>query len=482
MSMNVPRIFVASEFYRELECALPGKVLAPNSVGYETQQASYYSAEQSALLPFCRVAPTETKDVAETVRALTARGISFAVRSGGHMAWKGASNIGPEGVTIDLQHLNHVVLSEDKKTVSVGPGCTWHDVYTVLQPHGLAVVGGRSSGVGVGGFLMGGGISFLSLQHGLGSDNVVNYEAVLADGSVVNANMGTNSDLHWALKLGSTNFAIVTRFDLVTFPLAEMWGGGQIYDISMAELLVDNLESVTRKLVEDPTVMTAVCLAYVSAQSQYAIWVPTICLKPIAFPPILSKLKNLNPIMNTLRCTNLINLTDEVHTTAPRTPGGRVIWFTLTLKLDSQLPLELFEAGKELFEPFLKLAGFEWSIIVQPLNVGIIEASQSKSGGNPFGLITEDGDRLLFLGSVSWSNSADDGICAAKVTEYLRLTESIARSRNLLDKFLYMNYANGGQKVYEGIGNDNYNRMKAIQKVYDPDSLFHCCWKGGFKL
>lgn len=42
-------------------------------------------------------------------------------------------------------------------------------------------------------------------------DQVVNYEVVLADGSIVEANATTNSDLFRALKGGSNNFGIVSR-------------------------------------------------------------------------------------------------------------------------------------------------------------------------------------------------------------------------------------------------------------------------------
>ena len=60
--------------------------------------------------------------------------------------------------------------------------------------------------VGVGGLLLGGGVSFLSAQFGFACDNVLNYEVVLADGSIVNANATSNTDLFWALKGGGNQF------------------------------------------------------------------------------------------------------------------------------------------------------------------------------------------------------------------------------------------------------------------------------------
>lgn len=54
--------------------------------------------------------------------------------------------------------------------------------------------------------LLGGGLSFLSAQFGLACDNVVNYEVVLANASIVNANADSNTALFWALKGGGNQF------------------------------------------------------------------------------------------------------------------------------------------------------------------------------------------------------------------------------------------------------------------------------------
>jgi FAD/FMN-containing dehydrogenase len=69
------------------------------------------------------------------------------------MAWEGASNIGPSGFAVDLSELDNVQISSGHDVVSVAGGTTWTDVYNVLSPYNLTVVGGRSAGVGVGGFL-----------------------------------------------------------------------------------------------------------------------------------------------------------------------------------------------------------------------------------------------------------------------------------------------------------------------------------------
>jgi hypothetical protein len=132
---------------------------------------------------------------------------------------------------ISLSKLNSREFKEDQSIASIGPGQVWRDVYHWLSKYGLAVNGGRYPTVGVGGLLVGGGISYFSSKHGWGCDTVVAYEVVLADGSIVEATAdGEHDDLFWALRGGHNNFGIVTRFDLKTFPMSSAYVGGTIWD------------------------------------------------------------------------------------------------------------------------------------------------------------------------------------------------------------------------------------------------------------
>lgn len=56
----------------------------------------------------------------------------------------GASSI-DGGITVSLEHFQQVVVSGDRKTVEVGPGLRWVDVYMAVEKHGLSVAGGRVS-------------------------------------------------------------------------------------------------------------------------------------------------------------------------------------------------------------------------------------------------------------------------------------------------------------------------------------------------
>ena len=80
-----------------------------------------------------------------------------------------AANINSTGVQISSTNLNTLKLSDDRKTMSIGPGPRWGDVFEFLDGTNLTVVGGRLAPVGVPGLLLGGGISYFSNAHGLSS-------------------------------------------------------------------------------------------------------------------------------------------------------------------------------------------------------------------------------------------------------------------------------------------------------------------------
>ncbi|KAG8838681.1 hypothetical protein FRB91_007471 [Serendipita sp. 411] len=105
------------------------------------------------------------------------------------------------------------------KTLSVGSGCLWDQVYREILTQKRYVIGGSArEGVGVAGWLLGGGYSLYSNQYGLGIDNIVEFEVVLPNGDIVRAKSTERySDLFEALKGGGNNFGIVTEFVLKTY-------------------------------------------------------------------------------------------------------------------------------------------------------------------------------------------------------------------------------------------------------------------------
>ena len=180
--------------------------------------------------------------------------------------------------------MNQVTLSADGKTADIGPGNRWSDVAMALQPTGKIVVGGRLGGVGVGGYLLGGGLSFLSSQHGLACDTIVDYTVVIANGTIVHANYQTNQDLFFALRGGGNSFGLVTNFKMKAFPIApQVWGGTRIYS-------ADKIPAVFNASVD----VSSPCLpSEILAKLPYSSHKSSTILKPQSLQLLLPQLPPL---------------------------------------------------------------------------------------------------------------------------------------------------------------------------------------------
>jgi hypothetical protein len=56
-----------------------------------------------------------------------------------------------------MYRFNEVIYNLVSQTADIDASLVWDDVYAVLEPHGVNVVGGRTTGVGVARFTLGGG-------------------------------------------------------------------------------------------------------------------------------------------------------------------------------------------------------------------------------------------------------------------------------------------------------------------------------------
>ena len=123
-------------------------------------------------------------------------------------------------------------------TVRAGGGCTWGDVDHATHPFGMATPSGFISTTGVGGLTLGGGIGYLTRQHGLTIDNLLAADLVLADGRFVTASREENPDLFWALRGGGGNFGVVTSFLFHLHPVSMVFAGPTLWPIEQgAEIL-----------------------------------------------------------------------------------------------------------------------------------------------------------------------------------------------------------------------------------------------------
>ncbi|KAF0425632.1 FAD-binding domain-containing protein [Gigaspora margarita] len=150
--------------------------------------------------PVAFVHPINKIDVSKAIICGANHIFPVIARSGGHSFE--SYSIGDKNCTlvVDLINFNKISINKADKTAWAG----------------FAFPSGSCPSVGAGGVILGGGEGLLIRKFGMSSDNLVDAQIVLADGTIVeNANATKYADLFWALKgAGNAGYGIVTSLTL----------------------------------------------------------------------------------------------------------------------------------------------------------------------------------------------------------------------------------------------------------------------------
>ncbi|USP81513.1 hypothetical protein yc1106_08787 [Curvularia clavata] len=498
----------ARQLRNRLVATIPHIVITPDSPEeFLTSTNAYWDRKACEAQPSCVVRPRNVWELVQAVKILRQEfdrriqqsGESkedlepvFAVRGGGHSAVEGASSIAG-GVLIDLSLFKQVVLAEDKKSTVIGAGCRWIDVYSTLEKDGVAVVGGRNSAVGVAGLALGGGLSFFSPQHGFVCSNIIEYEIVLADGSVVTASEQNNPDLWRALKGGGNNFGIVTRFTARTFPCTHIWSGFVYYLGWQAPKILSAFHSVVARPGSsgldpqfDPQgAGPLACFTYLQALGIQVVAVNIVQTSPDVtnskWPAnwLNSSFKNIWRVWSTCKVRTLSDATDELNAVNP--PQRRQEFATTTVKNDKDTLFAAHIAYRDAIKKIKRhnIKGMSWTLVVQPL----LPCWMRRGDANPMGLDEGDDEPLVVVSfTVNWALNKDDEVVRDITREAIEQIDAFAREKGTMHRYRYLNYCAKWQKPFGGYGQENFNFLRRVSREVDPEGLFQRGCNGGFKL
>ncbi|MCJ1282285.1 hypothetical protein MMC26_001608 [Xylographa opegraphella] len=493
-------------FSKSLETALPDSVIYPhNAAAFKQSMNSYWAQQECEVVPACVVRPRDIQQLCTAVAILKreyderekeagkgkAKGL-FAVRSGGHSPVPGAASI-KGGVVIDLSLFCAVAPSEDGSSVVIGAGAKWMDVSKVLDEKGLVVVGGRNSSVGVGGLTLGGGLSFFSSRYGLVCSNVISYEVVLASGSIATVSAATNPDLWRALKGGSNNFGIVTRFTARSFPSTKIWSGFLYMPASQtAKVLAAFHGFVNRAISDDPDIAydsnaagPIACFSYIHKLGLQAIAVNLVytklpenekkwptCWKNSAFG-------SLWRLWSTCKARTLTSATDEMNALNP--PGRRQVFATTTIKNDPATLAATHAAYSDAIASMrhVNIKDLVWTLVLQPL----LPEWVRKGDANPLGLLDSNSEPLVVVSfTVNWAEQRNDEFVKATTRRAVEQIDVFATANQTGHRYRYLNYCAEWQRPFRGYGLGNWQFLKSVSRKYDPEGLFQRGCAGGFKL
>ena len=106
----------------------------------------------------------------------------------------------------------------------------------------------------------------------------------------------------------------------------------------------------------------------------------------------------------------------------------------------------------------------------------------ANNGGNPLGLIPDDGPLTLILLDAKSSDPKDAEAIDTAGSNTLAKIKTGAVSKGLQSDFLYMKYASQYQHVIASYGTANKQRLIQIADEYDPAGMFQNLSPGYFKL
>jgi len=189
-----------------------------------------------AARPAAVLLAADEADVAAGVRLARAEGLQVAVRSGGH-SWA-AWSVRDETLLIDLGAFTGMSYDDDTGIVTVGPAVRGGlDLDPFLAARDRFFAGGHCPTVGLGGFLLQGGMGWNCRGWGWAAESIVAIRVVTADGEITWCDSHANADLFWAARgSGPGFFGVVTAFRLRTRPrFRELTQTTYVYPAELAE-------------------------------------------------------------------------------------------------------------------------------------------------------------------------------------------------------------------------------------------------------
>jgi hypothetical protein len=391
--------------------------------------------------PACVFFPSTADEVSYAVRQLNKYpDTQFALKSGGHNLNIGMSSTNG-GVLISFnEKLSSVTRSAGGESFEVGPGARWGDVYEVAARTNQVVVGGRLGDIGVAGLTLGGGLSFYSAQYvgdllrmsstaalteqGLACDNVLNFQVVLGNGTIVDANRTSHSDLWWALRGGGNRFGIITKFTLQARDLGDngqVWGGIRSYSADKRQEVFKALSTFIRHY---PDAKAAVIPIFAFGSPDAIGLNPTVLFfYDGSAPPsnAFSGLEDVEPILDTTATTTYVNLTNQAGdvTAYGLSVSARVNTFP---SMEPEKASRLLEAHFQLYQSQIRNISsrnidIQMGVFtLQPLSVRVARASTDQ-GGNALGLDPANGDRIWVENNLFWINPVCNDACPAYLRE-----------------------------------------------------------------
>ncbi|HXT21358.1 MAG TPA: FAD-binding oxidoreductase [Thermoanaerobaculia bacterium] len=456
--MTTPPSPSTSDF-APLAASLQGPLLLLGDAAYDEARTVWNAMIDRRPAAIAR--PAGVDDVRACVRFAGERGLTLAVKGGGHNI---AGLAMPEGgLVLDMSSLRGVEVDVGRRLARIQAGALLADVDAATQAHGLAATLGFVSQTGVAGLTLGGGFGYLTRRFGWTCDGTTAMELVTAGGEVVRASDDENAELLWGLRGGGGNFGVVTSFEMRLEAVGPEILGGPI--AWRAEEAGPVLDCYRQLVAEAPPELTCVL---VLRKAPPAPWLPAevhgqpvvmtvICWSgdPAEGERLLAPLKSCaTPVGSALQQRPYVNQQQLLDPTQPK--GRRYYWKS------EYLPAVESEALAIAMEHLGRVTSPHSGIIFFPIG-GAIEKLP-----DDYSAVGNRDARFVLNVTGSWEKPEGDeaGIAWAR-TAWSEL-------RRFSTGGTYVNFLTeeeGDERVRAAYGG-NLGRLAALKRQWDPGNLF----------
>ncbi|KAK9696575.1 hypothetical protein K7432_012389 [Basidiobolus ranarum] len=453
---NCPTTRLSYSFLQNLSRSVSSKtkIVFPGSSEYT--KALHHWSETAQVQSAALVQPINSEDLSNIITLASYYNVDFAVSSGGHNN-DGASST--KGLLIDLSRFNKILLSNDKKTVSVGAGLRWGAVYDHLAAPNISLVGGRVSSVGVGGFTLGGGYGWKTGKYGLAADNIIKAEMVLANGRIVTVSPTENADLYFGLRGGGGQFGVVTNFVFKALPQEnQVFSGFYFYSKEQVEVVAETMEKwVAANKDEKANIM----LIFAKPPPSYDP-IPVLLVwydGPASVGKAAFKaFQDLHPLDDTTADMSFATgntLQDGLVTDGDRKTMSSVAWETITRN-------KILEAYK-FYVKFTTTVpnAAQSSILIEPVFSGSFRGIRDEEAAYPHKKV------LHVIGLVPrWTASNQDSL----IKQWMKKGTALLRAQER-NNIVYPNYSIYDEPLVNMFGRNLY-KLTTIKAKYDPRCIF----------
>ncbi|KAK0642631.1 putative FAD-linked oxidoreductase [Lasiodiplodia hormozganensis] len=459
----------------------PEDVFARNSSTWTTQNTDFWSATEIRN-PSCVFLPDSTEKVAGAVALFAQNECKFSIKGGGHSAIPQAANI-DDGILMPMERIDVKEPHVEEHYIRVGAGAKLGTVYETLDPLKQCAIIGRYEKVGLG-LAVGAGISYWSNKEGLAVDNVINYEVVLANGTIVNANATSHPDLFWALKGGNNNFGVVTHYDLHTVDTeGAMYGGIMYYPESSLDQVADVIYDYhVHQAVDDVYTHTLPQYGFNGTTNETISFTPVVYNKAVdELPEIMKPWIEVNYTKSTLKKRQYTDLAVELNDGFA--DGLVQEQRVFTVYADAQLYKDLWWNYRVWLQQFRDVDGFYGLHVNMPITPRQVQEGVAK-GTNALGLDAQAGNTTLgviYFG-VTFNNLEDAERVLTAHDEFVKSQQELAASRGLLHPYIMLTYSGWNQEAIASYGEENVAKLKEVAAIYDPTQVFQRLVPGGQKL